>query len=165
MNFTLFILDVFISIVFQSFHIYYIIDEHFNNNMDHLMQVIVGIGITSMLLLFAFSDAVGLLKSNSDRFLYFISCCLLKPILFPLLFSNRFRSSIAVRHLDQYTLTISNKDAKLDKVVYPTAFLLAVQETNFIYSFSMAGVVATCTFCSLVSEGNFTENANVQIDG
>lgn len=45
-----------------------------------------------------------------------------------------------------------------DKSVFPsTAFVLAVQETNFLYSFVFSAFVATGTVFDILTDGNFTE--------
>lgn len=45
----------------------------------------------------------------------------------------------------------------MEKKVLPTNFLLAVQETNFLYSFFLSGFVALSTTCTLIIESNFKD--------
>ena len=51
---------------------------------------------------------------------------------------------------------------KKEYIVRPTNFLLAVQETNFIYSFALSGFVAATVVCTILLEGNLIDGENVQ---
>jgi hypothetical protein len=76
---------------------------------------------------------------------------------------SRFKSRIAKKHMSTHTITL--KDSKevqgnsisMEKKVLPTNFLLAVQETNFLYSFTLSGFVALSTTCTLIIESNFKD--------
>lgn len=43
------------------------------------------------------------------------------------------------------------------KRIQPTNFLLAVQETNFLYSFTLSGFVAMSTTCTMLISNNFSD--------
>ncbi len=43
----------------------------------------------------------------------------------------------------------------MTKKILPTNFLMAVQETNFLYSFTLSGFVALSTTCTMIIESNF----------
>ena len=133
----------------------------FEKEENHLIHVLIGLGLATIILFYSFSDGVRFLRSNVDKVLYLISCLLQKPILLPLLMPGRFKSRIAKKHMSTHTVTL--KDSKeiegnsiaVEKKVLPTNFLLAVQETNFLYSFTLSGFVALSTTCTLIIESNF----------
>ena len=133
----------------------------FEKEENHLIHVLIGLGLATIILFYSFSDGVRFLRSNVDKVLYLISCLLQKPILLPLLMPSRFKSRIAKKHMSTHTVTL--KDSKeiegnsiaVEKKVLPTNFLLAVQETNFLYSFTLSGFVALSTTCTLIIESNF----------
>ena len=140
---------------------YFFLTVKFEKEENHLIHVLIGIGLMAIILFYSFSDGVRFLRSNVDKFLYLVSCILQKPLLLPLLMPSRFKSRIAKKHLNTHTLTL--KDSKeiegntiaIEKKVLPTNFLLAVQETNFLYSFTLSGFVALSTTCTLIIESNF----------
>ena len=129
-----------------------------------MLHVLIGAGFTNIILFYCFSDGVRFLRSNFDKLLYLVSCAMQKPLLLPLLFPSRFRSRIATKHLDSHTVSIPNlqlvegRQIQLNKVVQPTNFLLAVQETNFLYSFTLSGFVAVTTSCTLLIADNFDDD-------
>ena len=133
----------------------------FEKEENHLIHVLIGLGLATIILFYSFSDGVRFLRSNVDKVLYLSSCLLQKPILLPLLMPSRFKSRIAKKHMSTHTVTL--KDSKeiegnsiaVEKKVLPTNFLLAVQETNFLYSFTLSGFVALSTTCTLIIESNF----------
>ena len=133
----------------------------FEKEENHLIHVLIGLGLATIILFYSFSDGVRFLRSNLDKMLYFISCLLQKPILLPLLMPSRFKSRIAKKHMNTHTVTLNDSkeiegnSIAMEKKVLPTNFLLAVQETNFLYSFTLSGFVALSTTCTLIIESNF----------
>ena len=128
--------------------------------------MLIGAGLTSLIMFYAFTDAVRFLRSNLDKILYLISCLLQKPLLLPLLMPSRFRSRICTKQLQSYTITIqqtklvNGKKINDQITIQPTNFLLAVQETNFLYSFALSGFVAFSTTCTLLIKNNFGDEVN-----
>ena len=88
-------------------HIYFFITAEFKNEENHVLHVLIGAGLTGIILFYSFSDGVRFLRSNLDKFLYLISCLLQKPILLPLLLPNRFKSRIAKKHMNTHTVTLN----------------------------------------------------------
>ena len=105
----LFILDIILSIAFMIGHIYYFTVLSFESQSDHILHILLGAGFTSIILVYSFSDGMRFLRSNFDKILYLISCCMQKPILLPVLFPNRFRSRIAVNHIDTHSFYLKSK--------------------------------------------------------
>lgn len=120
----------------------------FYNANDKLIQVIIGTGFMVIALFYAFCDGVRFLKSNLDRTLYFISCLLQKPILLPLLLPQRFRSKVEKKRFTEQEVASNNNRP-------PQKFVLAVQEANFFYSFTLSAFIAAATLINLLDDGNF----------
>lgn len=95
-----FLLDSILSLLFNASHIYYFLTAEFDDESNHILHVLLGAGFINIILFYSFGEAVRYLRSNFDKFFYFLSCALQKPMLFPLLFPWRFRSRIATRHVD-----------------------------------------------------------------
>lgn len=74
--FQIFLLDFLLSIGFQMTHIYFFMTAEFEKEDNHLIHVMIGIGVTSIILFYSFSDGVRFLRSNVDKVLYLISCLL-----------------------------------------------------------------------------------------
>ncbi len=87
-------------------HIYFYINAEFKEENNHVLHVLIGAGLTSIILFYSFSDGVRFLRSNLDKILYLISCLLQKPLLLPILLPNRFKSRIAKKHLSTHTVTL-----------------------------------------------------------
>ena len=144
-------------------HMYFFTVAEFDDEDNHVLHILIGAGFTGLILFYAFSDGVRFLRSNFDKILYLISCLLQKPLLLPILMPNRFRSRIAVKHISNYTVNIEQQievDGKMinnTKRIQPTNFLLAVQETNFLYSFTLSGFVAMSTACTMLIQKNFND--------
>ena len=125
-----------------------------------MLHLLIGAGFISIILFYSFSDGVRFLRSNVDKFLYLISCLLQKPILLPVLLPSRFKSRIAEKHLLTHTVKlmrttmVNGKQITQELVLQPTNFLLAVQETNFLYSFTLSGFVAMSTTFTLLENLN-----------
>ena len=91
---------------------------------------------------YVIADAVRFLQTWPDRILYAISCLLQKPILLPILLPGRFFSSyVANKQFDGREIFIVDG-------VHTTTFMLAVQETNFLYSFTLSAFSALATLLS-----------------
>ena len=135
----------------------------FKEENNHVLHVLIGAGFTSIILIYCIADGIRFLRSWVDKFLYLISCLLQKPILLPILLPSRFRSRIATKHIKSHTVLLTQSymiDGKLvnsTKKVLPTNFLLAVQETNFLYSFTLSGFVASTTACTIMLENNYND--------
>mmetsp|Transcript_4170 Transcript_4170/g.7069 ORF Transcript_4170/g.7069 Transcript_4170/m.7069 type:complete len:182 (-) Transcript_4170:285-830(-) len=163
LHFLLFYLDFWMSLLFQVVHIYFFIVAEFKEENNHVLHVLIGAGFTTIILIYSITDGIRFLRSYFDKLLYLIACLLQKPILLPLMFPSRFRSRIAVRHLETHTVKLVQKleyKGKLvtdEKKILPTNFLLAVQETNFLYSFTLSGFVASTTACTILIENNFSD--------
>ena len=167
--FMLFLVDFIMSILFQTAHVYFFVFGKFKEDNNHILHIIIGAGFTGIVLFYAFIDGIRFLRSNVDKVLYLISCLLQKPILLPMILPGRFRSRIAQKHLDTHTihmqdkLMVEGKIITVDKKVQPTNFLLAVQETNFLYSFTLSGFVSFTTACTMLIENNFSDDENGQL--
>ena len=106
------------------------------------MQLLVAFGVTGAILAYCFADSVRFLNSWGDRLLYFFSCLLQKPILLPVLLPGGcFKSYIATKSFDGRTIPPVDG-------VHATTFMLAVQESNFLYSFTLSAFSALATFLS-----------------
>jgi len=127
------------------------------------LHILIGAGFTSIILFYAFMDGIRFLRSNVDKFLYLVSCLLQKPILLPVILPSRFRSRIAQKHIDTHSIQLQDrlmnegKIVLIDKKALPTNFLLAVQETNFLYSFALSGFVSFTTVCTMLIEDKFSD--------
>lgn len=88
-------LDACFSCLFILCIAFHIAEDQFATLNDKVIECIVGIGFTGIATLFSFMDGSRFIYSKIDRFLYFVSCLLQKPILMPMIFSNRFRSPVA----------------------------------------------------------------------
>jgi hypothetical protein len=127
-----------------------------------MLHILVGAGFTGIILMYCFVDGARYLRSNVDKFLYLISCILQKPLLLPVIMPWRFRSRIAVKHIEDHTFTVNTieiikgKQKHIEKIILPTNFLLAIQETNFLYSFTLSGFVASSTAFTLFIDVKWT---------
>jgi len=130
----------------------YLYSHKFILNSDKTVYFLIGIGFTSLICLYAFADAQRFLPSYLDKFLYLLSCVLQKPILLPILLPSRFQSYLPSK---RYAQSIP-KSISSDEGLYPqTTFVLAVQETNFLYSFTLSSFVAASTVFDILTDGNF----------
>ena len=101
----------------------------------------IAFGVTGAIFCYCFADGARFLRTWPDRILYFISCLLQKPILLPILLPGSFfRSYVATKQFGGQMLKIDN--------VNLTTFMLAVQEANFLYSFTLAAFSALAPFLS-----------------
>ena len=129
-----------------------------------MLHILLGAGFCNIILFYAFTDGVRFLRSNFDKVLYLMSCLLQKPILLPVLLPSRFRSRIAVKHLDTHTIEITKYEnlggrlREIKKQVQPTNFLMAVQETNFLYSMTLSGFIAASVTCTMLLETTYEDD-------
>lgn len=112
------------------------------------MQLLIAFGMTGAILCYCVGDAIRFLRNWPDRILYLFSCLLQKPILLPILLPGRFfRSYVASKSFDgREVIRIDN--------VHQTTFMLAVQEANFLYSFTLSAFSALATFLTSHMETN-----------
>ena len=154
--------DWVLSVAFYYGHVYYFITGDFENESNHMLHILLGVGFTNIILFYAFTDGARFLRSNFDKVLYLISCLLQKPILLPILCPSRFRSRIAVKHLDTHTFELrkieylGGRAKEIKKQIQPTNFLMAVQETNFLYSITLSGFIATSVTSTMLLERQYT---------
>lgn len=95
--------------------------------------------MTGGVFLYTIFDSIRFLPSLFDKFLCVLSCFLLKPILLPVLMpGSYFISPIAVRRPGKYVHQFEG--------IIETRFMMAVQETNFLMTFTLSGVSAMSTF-------------------
>ena len=95
-----------------------------------------------MVLFYCIADSVRFLQNWTDMILYVVSCLLMKPILLPILLPGRYFSSyIANKRFD-------GRDVPRLNNVHTTTFILAVQEDNFLFSFTLSAFSALATFLS-----------------
>ena len=94
-HFLLLMLDFFLSASFIPMQWYYLHTNNFHCTNDKVLQALIGAGSLSLAILYAIFDGSRFLKSKCDILLYFFSCILQKPILFPILLPFRFKSSPA----------------------------------------------------------------------
>ena len=159
----LFFADWILAVTFQITHIYFFVIADFKQENNHVLHVLIGAGFTTMILIYSITDGVRFLRSHFDKLLYLLSCLLQKPLLLPVLMPSRFRSRIATKHLETHsqvlerTIDFEGKQLVERKEIQPTNFLLAVQETNFLYSFTLSGFVAATTACTMLIENDFSD--------
>lgn len=111
----------------------------FESLTDKAMQIIVGFGITSVVLVYTILDSIRFLPKLSDKFLCVVSSLMLKPILLPIIFPGSFfYSAIAVRRQGKYVHSYEG--------IVETRYMMAVQETNFLMTFTLSGISAMSTF-------------------
>ena len=105
------------------------------------MQILIGFGITGLVLVATILDGIRYLPHLSDKIMFIISCLLLKPILLPVLFPGScFVSPIPVRSRT-YVHTYDE--------IKETKFMIAVEESNFLLTFTLAGVSAMSNFIAV----------------
>ena len=137
------------SWVFVYFQCDYIFSSGFESLTDKAMQIMIGFGVTGIVLVYAILDGVRFLPSICDKVLYVVSCCLLKPVLLPTILPGYcFNSAIAVkRH------SYVHKFEGLTE----TRFMVACEECNFLLTFTLAGVSAMSTFIAVCQTTHWAE--------
>jgi len=119
-----------------------VIDGNYADDQDKVVQLLIAFGVTGAIMFYCIADASRFLKTWPDRLLYAISCICQKPILLPILLPGSFfKSYVATKEFDGRMLQPVNN-------VHTTTFMLAVQETNFLYSFTLSAFSALGTFLS-----------------
>jgi uncharacterized membrane protein len=76
LHFFLVLLDCLISLAFVVGMFFHIVEDQFTTLNDKVIECIIGIGLSTIALLYAFFDGVRFLDSRLDRALYLISCIL-----------------------------------------------------------------------------------------
>lgn len=143
---------------FVACQIAYILTDEFSQSSDKMMQVIIGFGITGGVLLYSFIDASRFLASYSDKFLYFLSCSIMSPIYLPVLLPGScFRSPLSekAQHQDGYQTKVNS--------IKENEFVLAVQETNFLFSFTLSALSAMGTLFTILREDTYTDIDKVML--
>ena len=97
----------------------------------------IGFGITGLVFFYVVLDGVRFLSTWTGQILYVISCLILKPILLPTLLPTQYFKSPVAR---------GGREREGWK---ETEFELAVQDTNFLMTFTVAGVSAMSTFITV----------------
>lgn len=113
----------------------------FETLTDKAMQILIGFGITGLVLVYSVLDGMRFLPGICDKILYIFSCLLMKPILLPVIFPGScFKSSIPLNqrgYVHEY------------EGITETRFMIACEETNFLFTFTLAGVSAMSTFIAV----------------
>lgn len=133
------IIETVLSWIFIYFQFDYILTWEFESLTDKAMQIIIGFGVVGGVLIYTIADSIRFLPGHFDKVLCVASSLLMKPILLPILFPGTFfKSPLAVRRAGKYVHTYDD--------IQETRFMMAVQETNFLLTFTLAGVSAMSTF-------------------
>jgi hypothetical protein len=160
------LLDTLLSWAFTASYIYYVFFASFEFSTNKIMMIMVGTCFTSIFLMYSIFDAIRFLPNWCDKFFYILSCLLQKPILLPIMMPGTcFRSFQALRLRAGPVVPVRDSEFKskakykdhIEEVdrfkidgVYETQFVLAVQESNFLYSFTLSaftGATTTLTMC------------------
>ena len=128
--------------IFVAFQIDYVVTWNFISLTDKAMQLIIGFGITGAVICYTIVDNMRFVSSATDKILCVLSCLLLKPILLPVLFPGSFFKSPVSK-------TRPGKYVHVHEGITETKFIMTVQETNFILTFTLAGVSAMTTFLAV----------------
>lgn len=136
--------------------VFHICTNNFNSLNDKVIEGMIGIGLSSIVQVYSYIDGVKFLSSNIDKIIYLFSCMLQKPILLPIIFKDRFKSREASIEFSEQTIIRYNGRM-------PSLFVLTVQETNFLYSFTLTGFIALCIVCEELIDKHFDEFTLVTI--
>lgn len=147
-HFTLVVIDTFISCLFIACIIFHITEDKFSTLNDKVIECLIGVGFTALATLNSFFDGSRFIYSKRDRFLYLISCLIQKPILMPIIFSNRFRSPQATESFSEQKIVKVNGQM-------PEVFVLVVQEINFFHSFVISFFIALTALCDQLMDNKY----------
>jgi hypothetical protein len=147
------LLDACLSCLFILCIAFHIAEDQFATLNDKVIECIVGIGFTGIATLFSFMDGSRFIYSKIDRVLFFVSCLLQKPILLPIIFSNRFRSPVATEGFSEQEIIRVNGQM-------PQVFVLAVQEINFFHSFTISFFIALTTLCDQLMDNRYDSTSS-----
>jgi hypothetical protein len=138
------VIDAALAISYVTLQCMYIFTGTYEDSDDKIIQLMVSVGFTSIILTYSFFDASRFLKSWSDRIFYLISCIAFqKPILLPILLPGScFKSFVAINRTEGARYLYAIDDVEV------TEFVLAVQEMNFLYSFTLSALSALATSLS-----------------
>jgi hypothetical protein len=137
------IVDTLLSWVFIYFQCDYIFSWPFETLTDKAMQMIIGFGITGIVIVYSILDGIRYLPSYLDKGLYLLSVLMMKPILLPVLLPGScFRSPMARR---KNQVRYIHKHEGIEE----TKFMIAIEESNFLFTFVLAGVSAMSTFIAV----------------
>ena len=136
--------DTILAWIFVAFQIDYVVTWSFTSLTDKAMQLIIGLGITGVVICYAIVDNMRFISGVTDKIICVMSCLLLKPILLPVLFPGSFfKSPISQARPGKYV--------HVHEGITETKFIMTVQETNFIMTFTLAGVSAMTTFLAVAT--------------
>jgi hypothetical protein len=152
-HFLMVLMDACFSCLFILCIAFHIAEDQFATLNDKVIECIVGIGFTGIATLFSFMDGSRFIYSKIDRVLYFVSCLLQKPILLPIIFSNRFRSPVATEGFSEQEIIKVNGQM-------PQVFVLAVQEINFFHSFTISFFIALTTLCDQLMDNRYDSTSS-----
>lgn len=127
----------------------YILDYHFKDNAEKVIQLFVAFGLTGAILCYCIADGMRFLPHYTDKLFYCLSCLMLKPIFLPIILPDKyFRSPVATqRFAGQFVFSTQGIES--------TTFMLAIQETNFLFSFTMSAFSAAATTLTILLEAKF----------
>ena len=96
-----------------------------------------------------------------DKLLYLFSCLLMKPILLPIMMTGNYffksdKHPVLQQRVDEDTLSDLSSSWNRGKDSKTTKFVLAVQEANFIFSFTLNGFIGAITVCNILSDDHFS---------
>ena len=152
-HFLMVLLDACFSCLFILCIAFHIAEDQFATLNDKVIECIVGIGFTGIATLYSFMDGSRFIYSKRDRILYLISCLIQKPILLPMIFSNRFRSPMASEGFSEQEIIKVNGQM-------PEVFVLAVQEINFFHSFTISFFIALTTLCDQLMDNRYDSTSS-----
>ena len=146
------ILDSLLTMIFLMAICINVAMDDFTTVNDKVIEGLIGLALPVIASLYASLDGFRFLPETGailDKALYMISCFLFqKPILLPMLLPNRFKSVLATsRFSEQPIVRINGR--------MPPTFVLAIQETNFFYSFTMSFFVALTVMCDQIMDWHF----------
>ncbi len=142
------LLDSFLSLLFLVGILFHIVEDEFSTLNDKVIECIIGIGLSLIVMIYCIFDGIRFLDSTFDQVLFIFSCISQKPILFPILFPTRFQSPEASENFSEQRIVKINGQM-------PQIFVLAVQEINFFYSFTLSFFIALTALVGQIMDWRF----------
>lgn len=117
-----------------------------------MMVYLICYGLMVCIVAYCIGDAIRFLPKTSDKILYTLSCLLMKPILLPILLpGSYFESPIAKRRFpNQIKFELEG--------IEQTNFMMAVQETNFLISFTLSTLSTSVTIFVILIEETYDQD-------
>jgi hypothetical protein len=149
-NFCLLLLDTMLCWTFLAMQSIWAFGFLWPSVNEQVMFYLICYGLVACVFAYCLLDGLRFLSTWHDRLLYIISCILMKPILLPVIAPGHlFQSNIANRKFgNQYKFKVDG--------IEQTNFMLAVQETNFLLSFTMATLNSSTTLFVVILENIYT---------